>query len=289
MKRNLISTMLSFGLFFIMMGWADAQKYIGLPATKVLEDSSWQPGPHTEAREITYLDRDSKPVVVQVLKARLKKKHLMLEAATPDDKDDFGQQIVTDEMQAENRKDRLVIAGVNADFFNMKNGIPLGPVIKEGRMIKGVDKTMVDFVGVLKSGKVIIGDSVLFKKKEKELNEALGARAVLLKNRKLLPQNISSLSTVHHPRTAFGVKGKRTVWLVTVDGRQPAFSNGISLTDLGRLMRFLGAENAVNLDGGGSTTMAVWDEQHQQYRVRNRPSGKTLRPVANSWILVRKK
>jgi hypothetical protein len=47
--------------------------------------------------------------------------------------------------------------------------------------------------------------------------------------------------------------------LVTVDGRQPEWSTGLRFPDLGRLMLQLGAWNALNLDGGGSTTMWVRD------------------------------
>lgn len=260
-----------------------------LLAQKVIKDSSWRLAPGVQGRELSYLDKGGKKVLVQVLKARLRKNRLLLEAATPDNKDQFARQSVPDEMKAERTPGREVIAGVNADFFNMKNGTPLGPVVKTHRIIRGVGNNMVAFVGVLNSGKVIMGDSALFKKDSDRLAEALGARPILLRNGKLIPQDTGSLSKVHHPRTAFGIAGRKTIFLVTVDGRQPAISNGISLTDLAKLMRWLGAEDAANLDGGGSTTMIIKDPQKEKYTIQNSPSGKMLRPVANSWILIRKK
>ena len=48
-----------------------------------------------------------------------------------------------------------------------------------------------------------------------------------------------------------------TIWLVTVDGRQPALSVGMTLVELRALARASGLVNALNLDGGGSTTMWV--------------------------------
>ncbi|SDZ87061.1 Exopolysaccharide biosynthesis protein [Arachidicoccus rhizosphaerae] len=259
------------------------------PGRKIIKDSSWAISDRVTRQEIKYFDGDDKIVVVQIIKARLKKNKLLLEAATPNNSHLFGRQVVTDEMKAENTPHRLVLGGVNADFFNMNNGIPLGPVVKDGGIIKNADSSMVAFVGVLKSGKIIMGDSILFKKRARDIKEALGARPILLKKGQLLTQNNSSLSTVHHPRTALGLKGRHTVYFVTVDGRQPKFSNGISLSDLGKLMRWLGIENSVNLDGGGSTTMVIWDQKTSQYKISNQPSGKQLRPVANSWILVRKR
>ena len=72
-----------------------------------------------------------------------------------------------------------------------------------------------------------------------------------------------------HPRTMIGTSADNTIWLVTVDGRQPEQSVGMSLVELRALARRLGLVNALNLDGGGSTTMWV------QGRVLNRPSDPT--------------
>lgn len=58
-----------------------------------------------------------------------------------------------------------------------------------------------------------------------------------------------------HPRTAVGLTADNKLLLVTVDGRQNVFSEGVFIDELGAMMRDLGARNAVNLDGGGSTTM----------------------------------
>lgn len=58
-----------------------------------------------------------------------------------------------------------------------------------------------------------------------------------------------------HPRTAAGLTSDNKLLLATVDGRQNVFSEGVFLDELGSMMRDLGARNAVNLDGGGSTTM----------------------------------
>jgi exopolysaccharide biosynthesis protein len=69
-----------------------------------------------------------------------------------------------------------------------------------------------------------------------------------------------------HPRTMIGTTGDGTIWLVTVDGRQPQLSVGMTLVELRDLARKLGLVNALNLDGGGSTTMWV------QGQVVNSPS-----------------
>ena len=85
-----------------------------------------------------------------------------------------------------------------------------------------------------------------------------------------------------HPRTAVGIgsNGRRLLF-VTVDGRQPGYSEGMSLVELANLMRQLGASDALNLDGGGSTTFVVADSS-ESFRIANRPSDREgERPVAN--------
>jgi Exopolysaccharide biosynthesis protein related to N-acetylglucosamine-1-phosphodiester alpha-N-acetylglucosaminidase len=60
-----------------------------------------------------------------------------------------------------------------------------------------------------------------------------------------------------NPRTMLGVDASGRVIVVTADGRRPGYSDGLSLLEGARLMRDLGAVSAINLDGGGSVTLAV--------------------------------
>ncbi|HLM50615.1 MAG TPA: phosphodiester glycosidase family protein [Solirubrobacteraceae bacterium] len=84
-----------------------------------------------------------------------------------------------------------------------------------------------------------------------------------------------------NPRTLAGVTAAGTLLLVTVDGRAPGFSAGVSLPRAAELMRDLGARDAVNLDGGGSTTMAI------RGAVVNRPSDRVgERPVGEGVLVL---
>lgn len=80
-----------------------------------------------------------------------------------------------------------------------------------------------------------------------------------------------------HPRTAVGLRG-RTLCVVAVDGRQPGYSMGMTLLELAELMLSLGCTEAINLDGGGSTTLWV------RGGVVNSPSDGFERRVANALI-----
>ena len=64
-------------------------------------------------------------------------------------------------------------------------------------------------------------------------------------------------STERHPRTMVGVDRDGDIWLVTVDGRNPQISLGMTFVELQRLAARLKLTDVLNLDGGGSTTMVV--------------------------------
>jgi Phosphodiester glycosidase len=93
-------------------------------------------------------------------------------------------------------------------------------------------------------------------------------------------EGFSSSFASRNPRTLAGVTRRGDVLLVTVDGRQPRHSVGVTLVEAARLMRSLGARDALNLDGGGSSAMFVGG------RVVNRPSDGMERAVSDAIVVV---
>lgn len=73
-----------------------------------------------------------------------------------------------------------------------------------------------------------------------------------------------------HPRTAVGISanGKTMIWLV-IDGRQKGTSEGVTTGEVGRWLKALGAAEGINLDGGGTSTLAI--EEHGKAKVLNVP------------------
>lgn len=89
-----------------------------------------------------------------------------------------------------------------------------------------------------------------------------------------------SLIRQRHPRTALGWRQDGMVLLLTVDGRQPGRSVGMTIDELTALLSELGCIEAINLDGGGSTTMVI------RHRIVNKPSDATgERPVSDALLL----
>jgi exopolysaccharide biosynthesis protein len=86
-----------------------------------------------------------------------------------------------------------------------------------------------------------------------------------------------------HPRTAIAKLKSGKILFITVDGRQPGTSAGMSLVELAALLLEFGATEAINLDGGGSTTMVIGG------KIVNVPSDQTgERPVSDSFLIVPK-
>jgi len=94
---------------------------------------------------------------------------------------------------------------------------------------------------------------------------------------------ISRNAEMKHPRTAVGFsRDSSTLYLLAVDGRSQR-SVGVTLDELASLMRRLGAWNAMNFDGGGSTTMVI------NGAVMNVPSDSAgERAVGNALLVVKK-
>ena len=123
-----------------------------------------------------------------------------------------------------------------------------------------------------------------------QVRHAIGGRLRLLKGGKINEtlaemhhaekrhtpgKRASVLNLSHEPRTALGYNADK-LFLVVADGRQPKYSTGLTLYELANILIELGATEAINLDGGSSSTFVVDGE------VINKPSGQQERDVLNA-------
>lgn len=111
---------------------------------------------------------------------------------------------------------------------------------------------------------------------------AISGETLLLTGGQIIPDLNDSAT---QPRTAVGYsKNGRYLYLVVVDGRQPLYSEGMTIKELAVLMQSIGADYAMNLDGGGSSTMVV-EGSNGLPRILNSPIDNYIpgreRPVAN--------
>lgn len=117
------------------------------------------------------------------------------------------------------------------------------------------------------------------------VREMVGGHPVLVRGGRAVPDEETRVNAAfartRHPRSAVGWRADGTLLLVAVDGRRPGYSEGMSLAELRSLFLELGAAEALNLDGGGSTALVV------RGATVNRPSDREgERAVANALVLL---
>ncbi len=235
--------------------------------------------------ELLYYDLNSLPVRAYVL--TVSKGSGRFYTGTPADGEvllNKGGKLV-DEMAAAAANGKTVIAGVNADFFNMNgNYLPRGLCIKDGKLLSAHGSR--PWFGVTTDGTPVIGDGSDYEKYAETLYNAVGGSNIMLANGRVVDVGPGTeFGKTRHPRTAVGFKANGDVVIIVVDGRQSAISNGASLTDLAKIFFELGCTDALNLDGGGSSTFVITDK-NGSFKVKNSPSGGTLRVIQNSLLVL---
>jgi len=141
--------------------------------------------------------------------------------------------------------------------------------------------------GALQSGDTVTVDATLAPMIPMQ---AVGGHPLLLRDSVIVPtvdtEGAESFRGLN-PRTAAGYADSgRRLLLVVIDGRQPGYSVGTTVRETAALLRDLGAREALNLDGGGSTAMIVRDPKSGKVHTVNKPSDATgERPVGNAVVV----
>lgn len=116
--------------------------------------------------------------------------------------------------------------------------------------------------------------------------EVLGGGPVLLRNGAVVvpsanPNHLLKRAA-RNPRTVVGLDASgTTLTLLVVDGRKPGIASGMTFDELAAEMLRLGCTDAINLDGGGSSLMAVRDTKTGAMKILNQPTDGHERPVAD--------
>jgi exopolysaccharide biosynthesis protein len=210
------------------------------------------------------------PVAVQALKLDPRKVTLAIAVAA----DKLPARETVPEIAARKR----AIAAINAGFFALADGRPAGLLKVDGQLLGGTTRPRGAVAFRERRGRtLLLFDRVTVDRQNGRFRTMLGSPArdwtrvdaavggaglLMLDGRPITDWSAEKLAagfdTTRHPRTMIGDDGA-SVWLVTVDGRQPALSLGMSFMELQGLAQRLGLRSALNLDGGGSTTMVVRD------------------------------
>jgi hypothetical protein len=173
-----------------------------------------------------------------------------------------------------------IVSLVRTGAASLNNAIPAGGVVLAARDAKGTELATKAVVGQRVTFRISLSQSLL--NNQRFLIDGAGW---ILQNGSANTaewERYNSSFTGRNPRTALAW-GPEHLYMVVVDGRQTGYSVGMSFAELAAFLRdTLGATDAVNLDGGGSSTMVV------DGTLRNRPSDGSQRAVPNAVMLVRR-
>lgn len=147
---------------------------------------------------------------------------------------------------------RGALAAVNGGFFHVKTEVPVGLLIVDGELRHEQTDKVTAAIGIDRRGEVHIEDRA--PGGWPKMREARGSYPVILRKGKPVKKQGWGPADKRHPRTAVGLTKKGGLVFLTVDGRNEKAA-GMTLLELAYVMRWLGCETAMNLDGGGSTTM----------------------------------
>lgn len=263
---------------------AGSDGYVG----QYFSDSTYTLAPGVQALEMKILSSTGLAVKMFVLEVDLKEAHLTMKASSPNEEGKLKtKQQMTLQALAYDKPGSRVLAAVNGDFF-AKDGTPQGIYYRNGTCLKG---TMTDnvctFFAITKNKKAIIGSYDEYDSYKEDIQEAVGGRVRLMTNGNVLPQTVTALE----PRTAIGVTDDNVVYILVADGRNFWYSNGMRYAEMGAVMKALGAKNAINLDGGGSSTFIIRKIagfEDGRFAIRNWPydNGGVEREVANGLLVV---
>ena len=155
------------------------------------------------------------------------------------------------------------IAAINGSYFDMKRGNSVC-FLKADRQI--IDTTMQSEFKLRVTGainvrkgkiKLIPWSKQIEKEYEGETGMVLASGPLMLKDGQICDWNSCGANFIRtkHPRSAVATTKEGKILLITVDGRFPEQAEGVNIPELAHLIRILGGEDALNLDGGGSTTL----------------------------------
>ena len=183
-----------------------------------------------------------------------------------------------------------VVAGVNASFYNMTTGQPMGITFIDG--VSFGTSNYDNFFAILKDGKTAVIDyaknlgNYVDENGESTIWQAAAGSQWLVRDGKDVTANATGdYNTTRHSRTCVGITADGKVVMMVLDGRQEPFSCGGTMHELAQIMLEAGCVAAVNLDGGGSTTYASRPEGSDEVEVINRPSDGSERSISSGLII----
>lgn len=174
---------------------------------------------------------------------------------------------------AEAATGKNIVVAVNGDFFK-STGEPVNTLIMHGETVK--KSTANYYFAILKDGTPVIRKAT---ESTDDVVEAVGTNNLLLKDGEI---KVTNSNPELAPRTAIGITADGSVKVLVTDGRNSPTSVGYTLYETAQMMKSLGCVDALNLDGGGSSTFCT--KSSGTMEVKNNPSDGQQRAVSSTLL-----
>ena len=172
---------------------------------------------------------------------------------------------VSDKMRETSRmaSEQGAIAAINGSYFDMKRGnsvcfLKVDRQVVDTTTLGEFARRVTGAVSIRKGKmKIISWNRQIEKQYKGKKGIVLASGPLMLKDGRYCDWSLCEKDFIRtkHPRSAVALTKDGKILFITVDGRFPKHAGGVSIPELAHLIRILGGKDAINLDGGGSTTL----------------------------------
>lgn len=162
------------------------------------------------------------------------------------------------------------VAAINGSYFDMRKGnsvcfLKIDSVLKDTTTSREWKARVTGALHVYRGKlKIFPWNKQIEKNYRKKKGTVLASGPLMLLNGNECDWSMCAQDFIDtkHPRSAVAVTEKGTVLFITVDGRLNPFAAGMNIRELSHFIRVIGGKHAINLDGGGSTTLWLSNAPH---------------------------
>lgn len=192
--------------------------------------------------------------------------------------EEWGMQTLSEQVKkAESATNQNVVAAINADFYDMATGEPIGALVMNGKVYH--EAAGRPYFAILKDGSAVIreGDVPL-----DDVKEAVGGGPFIVKDGQVVNYAEDGYQEIPYSRTAIGIKEDGKVVALTTHGRLNPISYGMNMKEMAEVLMGEGCTSVLILDGGGSSTYCAKYEGESKLQTVNNPSDGSERLISSS-------
>lgn len=190
----------------------------------------------------------------------------------------WGMQTLSEQVKkAEKATNQNVVAAINADFYDMSTGEPMGALVMNGKVYH--EAAGRPYFAILKDGSAVIRDGDV---SLDDVQEAVGGGPFIVKDGQVVNYSEDGYQEIPYSRTAIGIKDDGKVVALTTHGRLNPISYGMNMKEMAEVLIGEGCSSVLILDGGGSSTYCAKYEGESQIQTVNNPSDGSERLISSS-------